>query len=68
MIVWAPVPSVVALGDCEAVREGLLAQPVNSWSSLAFVVGGLWVLLWFAHSRLTVRLFGAALVLSLIHI
>jgi hypothetical protein len=37
---------VLALGgsDCEAVRDAVLAQPVNSVSSLAYVVAGAWVL------------------------
>ena len=36
---------VVALGgaDCEAWRPGLLHQPVNALSSLAFAVAGVWV-------------------------
>ncbi|HEY7488507.1 MAG TPA: hypothetical protein VH912_28955 [Streptosporangiaceae bacterium] len=37
--------AVVALGagDCEAWRSGLWHQPVNTLSSLAFVVAGVWV-------------------------
>lgn len=31
-------------GDCEAIRDGLLAQPVNALSSAAYVVAGLAVL------------------------
>jgi hypothetical protein len=34
--------------DCEAIHEGWLAQPVNAWSSVAFVVAGVWVV---ARSR-----------------
>ena len=34
----------VALVDCEQLRGGLLAQPANSLSSLAFVVAGVWIL------------------------
>jgi hypothetical protein len=30
--------------DCEAIHDGWLAQPVNAWSSLVFVVAGAWVL------------------------
>ena len=30
--------------DCEAVRDAVLAQPVNSLSSLAYVAAGAWVL------------------------
>ncbi len=33
--------SLAQLGDCEAIRAGFLAQPVNAWSSLAFSVVGL---------------------------
>jgi hypothetical protein len=29
--------------DCEEIRPGLVAQPVNALSSLAYVVGGVWV-------------------------
>lgn len=37
---------VLALGgsDCEALRDGLLGQPVNSLSSLAYVLAGVYVL------------------------
>jgi hypothetical protein len=37
---------LLALGgsDCEALRDGWLAQPVNSLSSLAYVVAGAYVL------------------------
>jgi hypothetical protein len=36
---------VVALGasDCEEWRQGLLHQPVNSLSSLAYVAAGVWI-------------------------
>jgi hypothetical protein len=36
---------VLGLGgsDCEALRDGLLAQPMNSLSSLAYVVAGAYV-------------------------
>jgi hypothetical protein len=37
---------VLALGasDCEALRDGWLGQPVNAWSSLAYVAAGAYVL------------------------
>jgi hypothetical protein len=37
---------VIALGgsDCETLQAGLLGQPVNAVSSLAYVAAGLWVL------------------------
>jgi hypothetical protein len=40
------VSSAGALGgaDCEVVGSGLLAQPMNALSSLAFVAGGAWLL------------------------
>ena len=28
---------------CEAIGSGLVAQPANAWSSLAFVLAGLWI-------------------------
>lgn len=31
---------IIALGDCEAVRDGILGQPVNALSSLAYLVAG----------------------------
>jgi hypothetical protein len=34
----------VELGDCEQVRDGALAQPVNALSSLAFLAGGATIL------------------------
>lgn len=33
----------IAAGDCERCRDGVVAQPVNTVSSLAFVVAGLFV-------------------------
>jgi hypothetical protein len=30
-------------GDCERISSGLLTQPVNAWSSLAYVAVGLWI-------------------------
>lgn len=30
--------------DCEQLRDGLLAQPANSLSSLAFVAAGIWIM------------------------
>lgn len=46
MLPWAWV-RVGELGgtDCEALRSGLLAQPVNTVSSLAYVAAGAWVAL-----------------------
>ena len=41
------MPDLATLGgmDCELIRGGVLAQPVNALSSLAFVVAGVWLLL-----------------------
>jgi len=30
--------------DCERFHSGLVAQPANAWSSLAFLVAGLWII------------------------
>lgn len=40
----APV-AWLADADCERIGSGLLAQPVNAWSSLAFVVAAAWIAL-----------------------
>jgi hypothetical protein len=37
------VPGHVAASDCERVRPGLVAQPANTASSLAFCVSGGWI-------------------------
>lgn len=34
---------IVAASDCERCRDGLVAQPVNTASSLAYVAAGAWV-------------------------
>lgn len=34
---------MVAGADCERLGHGLLLQPVNAWSSLAFLVAGIWI-------------------------
>jgi hypothetical protein len=41
---WAPATCLASGCFCEAVHPGAIAQPVNSWSSLAFVLPGLLVL------------------------
>jgi len=35
----------VAVSDCEEIRPGLIAQPVNTVSSLAYCAAGGWILL-----------------------
>jgi len=34
----------LAWSDCERVRPGFIAQPVNTWSSLAYCVAGAWII------------------------
>jgi predicted membrane channel-forming protein YqfA (hemolysin III family) len=34
----------LAGADCERLGDGAFAQPVNAWSSLAFVLAGLWII------------------------
>lgn len=33
----------LAGGDCEAIRAGFLHQPINAWTSLAFLASGAWI-------------------------
>jgi hypothetical protein len=55
----------VELGDCEQVRDGVLAQPVNALSSLAFLAGGAAVVARTeAHRRWRTLAVGAALALN----
>jgi hypothetical protein len=46
-----------AAGDCEQLRPGLLAQPVNAASSLAYVAAGAW--LWRRSPAADARAFAA---------
>ena len=59
--------SRIGESDCEALRDGLIAQPINTLSSLAFGAVGLWLLLrgWRRPpgSRLYTMVFGASFVL-----
>lgn len=51
---WKPLPypaavllstaATLALSDCERIHDGLLAQPVNALTSLAYVAAGAWVI------------------------
>jgi hypothetical protein len=44
--VTTAILTLVATGaDCERLHGGWLAQPVNAWSSLAFLVAGAWIML-----------------------
>jgi hypothetical protein len=44
MVPILPVLAALAESDCERLQSGLLAQPVNALSSLAYVAVGLWLL------------------------
>ena len=35
-----PILSTIGASDCELIRSGAVAQPFNTWSSLAYVVAG----------------------------
>ena len=41
----------IASSDCERIGSGALAQPVNAWSSLAFLLAGAWVLTLASRAR-----------------
>jgi hypothetical protein len=40
---WAPATCLPDHCFCEAIGSGAVAQPANAWSSLAFVLAGLWI-------------------------
>jgi len=40
---WLPATCTPADCFCETVHEGLIRQPANTWSSLAFLLAALWV-------------------------
>jgi hypothetical protein len=40
---WAPATCRPDHCFCEAIGSGAVAQPANAWSSLAFVLAGLWI-------------------------
>lgn len=42
---WRPATCLPADCFCEAVRDSLVRQPANTWSSLAFVVAAAWIAL-----------------------
>lgn len=42
---WRPATCLPADCFCEAVRDSLMRQPANTWSSLAFVVAAVWIAL-----------------------
>ena len=41
---WRPATCLPDDCFCEALGEGLIRQPANTWSSFAFVAVALWVL------------------------
>jgi len=54
------------LGDCEAVHDGWLLQPVNAFSSLAFAVAGVVIMVWAGratgHERSLRLIFGVFMI------
>jgi 1-acyl-sn-glycerol-3-phosphate acyltransferase len=54
--------AAIGASDCEEVGTGLIAQPFNTWSSLAYVGAGLWIII----RRRTWRLDPSALVFGLL--
>lgn len=56
----------VAGSDCERLRDGLIAQPANTLSSLAYVAVGVWVLARAARGDVPRRGAGVALGLALV--
>jgi dihydroceramidase len=42
---WRPATCLPDACFCEAISSGLIRQPINTWSNLAFVIVGGWVLL-----------------------
>ena len=61
-------PDTLGDGDCEALREGMLGQPVNTLSSLGYVAGGIWLATRVRHlerrSRLPATAYAAFVALS----
>jgi hypothetical protein len=62
------VPTVAALADsdCELIRSGWFAQPVNTWSSLAYVVAAAAVLAWARRGSASRRTDAVVLALLLV--
>lgn len=63
------MPSLFGLAgtDCERIGDGALAQPVNTVSSLAYLLVGLWILALAARSpgrRVELAVFGVAVALN----
>lgn len=62
------MPSVAALADsdCELIRSGWLAQPVNAWSSLAYVLAATVVIAWARRGPAARRTDGVVFALLLV--
>lgn len=59
--------SGLASSDCERLGGGALAQPVNTWSSLAYLLAGLWIVGLARRSpgrRAELAVFGVAVALN----
>jgi Ceramidase len=56
----------VAGSDCESIRDGFIAQPANTISSLAYVVAGLWILWRVAPAEVVRRDVGVAYALAIV--
>ncbi|MEO8501067.1 MAG: ceramidase domain-containing protein [Vicinamibacteria bacterium] len=48
---WAPATCLPDDCFCEAIRDGLVRQPANTWSSFAFLLAAVWVAGRPAHPR-----------------
>lgn len=47
---WFGMPMNVGGNFCEAARDGLILQPVNSYSNIGFVISGLYCAWYLSHS------------------
>ncbi len=47
---WGPATCLPADCFCEALRDSLVRQPANTWSSMAFVLAAVWIALRFRSS------------------
>ena len=56
----------IAESDCERIRDGFFAQPANTFSSIAYVVVGLWICWRVARGEVVRRNIGVAFGLAVI--
>jgi hypothetical protein len=56
----------LAGNDCEAIRAGFLHQPINAWTSLAFLAAGMWIgwRAWRGHPEARAELSAFALIVA----